>query len=221
MRGVMRNATKGVLILGAGGFARELLCYLRSVRSGEAVAGFASDDHSQHGEEILGLPVLGAMDALDLDAYHLLCGVGSPLLKQRFVGRAPSARFTQLLELQSPALRGFIGEGNTFGSGTVLCPGVTVTTNVHIGRHVTINLHCTIGHDAQIGDFCTLSPGVHVSGACRVGARAEFGTGSVVLPGVRVGEGCVVGAGAVVHRDLPDGVTAVGVPAKVIRRTAA
>jgi acetyltransferase-like isoleucine patch superfamily enzyme len=43
------------------------------------------------------------------------------------------------------------------------------------------------------------------------------GMGALVLPERRVGANAIVGAGAVVTRHLPDGVTAVGVPARVIR----
>ena len=49
-----------------------------------------------------------------------------------------------------------------------------------------------------------------------VGRNAFVGTGAIVLPGVRIGEGAVVGAGAVVTRDVADGTTVVGVPARVI-----
>ena len=45
-----------------------------------------------------------------------------------------------------------------------------------------------------------------------------LGGGVIVLPGVNIGENTVVGAGAVVTRDLPANVVAVGVPARVIRR---
>jgi sugar O-acyltransferase (sialic acid O-acetyltransferase NeuD family) len=208
-----------VLILGAGGFARELLGYFRRYAGPDAVAGFASDNPMQHGRELLGVPVLGAMDGLDLTAYLLICGVGSPALKHRFVARAASATFAQLLPTEPLPFSIFVGDDTTFGPGTLLCPGVSVTTNVAVGAHVTINLGCTIGHDVRIGDFCTLSPGVHLSGACHIGEMTELGTGVVVLPGVVIGRGCVIGAGAVVTRSLPDGVTAVGVPAKVVRRS--
>jgi acetyltransferase-like isoleucine patch superfamily enzyme len=45
-----------------------------------------------------------------------------------------------------------------------------------------------------------------------------MGIGSVLLPGVRVGAGSIVGAGAVVRKDLPADVVAVGVPAKIVRK---
>ncbi|RMF59945.1 MAG: hypothetical protein D6746_07560, partial [Bacteroidetes bacterium] len=75
-----------------------------------------------------------------------------------------------------------------------------------------------VGHDAVLGSFTTAHPGVHVSGQARTGEAVELGTGCVLLPGVRVGASTRIGAGAVVVRDLPEGVTAVGVPARPLSR---
>ena len=78
-----------------------------------------------------------------------------------------------------------------------------------------LNLHCTVGHDTVIGDFCTFSPGVHLSGNVRVEDYVECGTNSSVIPNVTLGEGCVIGAGAAVVKSIPAGKLAVGIPAKV------
>jgi acetyltransferase-like isoleucine patch superfamily enzyme len=51
----------------------------------------------------------------------------------------------------------------------------------------------------------------------RIKARAFIGVHSVIMPGVTVGAGAIVGAGSVVTRDVPDGATVVGIPAREIR----
>jgi len=83
-----------------------------------------------------------------------------------------------------------------------------------LGRHVIVNTGATIDHDCIVGDFAHIGPGVHLAGMVKVGAGAFLGIGSVVLPGLAIGEWSMVGAGAVVIRDVPDRVTAYGVPAK-------
>ena len=50
-----------------------------------------------------------------------------------------------------------------------------------------------------------------------VGDNVWLGAGVIVCPGVTIGDDTVVGAGAVVTRDLPAGVVAMGVPARVLR----
>jgi UDP-perosamine 4-acetyltransferase len=55
-----------------------------------------------------------------------------------------------------------------------------------------------------------------LTGRVRVGERAFVGAGARVLPCLRIGSDSVVGAGAVVRADVPDGTTAVGVPARLL-----
>ena len=68
-----------------------------------------------------------------------------------------------------------------------------------------------------IGDHAHIAPGVHLGGDVTIGEGTLIGIGAVVMPQRRVGAWCTVGAGAVVTRDLPDQVVAIGAPARVIR----
>ncbi len=80
-----------------------------------------------------------------------------------------------------------------------------------------MNLAVTIGHDSSLGDFVTLSPGTNVSGNVQLDEGVETGTNVGIIPGIEIGAWSIVGAGAVVTRNLPANVTAVGAPAKVIK----
>jgi maltose O-acetyltransferase len=87
----------------------------------------------------------------------------------------------------------------------------------------------TIGDDVQIGPSVQLLTALHPVAAgprrakweaarpITIGHNVWLGGGVIVLPGVTIGDDTVVGAGAVVTRDLPRGVVAVGNPARVIR----
>ncbi|WP_323908821.1 acyltransferase [Aeromonas caviae] len=111
--------------------------------------------------------------------------------------------------------------------------------NVHIGCGTTLNEGVYIsGHDSvTIGKFVSLSAGakiitaylspekildkdktdIHQSKPVTIGDYSQIGAGAIVLPGVRIGTGVIVAAGAVVTKDIEDGVIVAGVPAKVIR----
>ena len=79
--------------------------------------------------------------------------------------------------------------------------------------------------DARIGAHCTLRHGVTIGnrfeggGAPVIGDNVELGAYAQVLGGVRIGNDCRIGAMSLVLCDVPDGCTAVGVPAHVIRPT--
>ena len=102
--------------------------------------------------------------------------------------------------------------------GGVICAGCLVTTNIRIGRHVLLNLACTVGHEANIGDYSAFMPPCNVSGEVRIGNGNFWGTGAKIINRCTVGDNVVIGAGAVVITDIPDNVTAVGVPVKIVKR---
>jgi serine acetyltransferase len=80
-----------------------------------------------------------------------------------------------------------------------------------------------VGHDARIGDFTTLTYGVHVSGWVHIGKRVFVGAGAVIINGTEdapltIGDDVVIGAGAVVTKPVVAGLTVVGVPARPLQK---
>ena len=92
-----------------------------------------------------------------------------------------------------------VSECATIGDGSVVAEHAVVTAETKIGRFVKINTAATVTHECVIGDYATIAP------------RA------VLLGRVRVCENAYVGAGAVVTKNVPDGETWVGVPAKKLK----
>ncbi|MBN1946984.1 MAG: acetyltransferase [Bradymonadales bacterium] len=216
-----------IAIYGAGGFARELAWLIEQIgeidRSIEPVC-YVDDNLQKQNTVLNGLPILSLEEArARFPSARIVGGVGSPATRKLLVEKAASLGF-EFATVVHP--RAEISRWIELGSGTVICAGCILTTNIRLGRHVQINLDCTIGHDVIMGDYTTLAPGVHVSGWVHMGKRVYVGTGAVFLHGTQdrplvIGDDTVVGAGAVVTRPVPPQVTVVGVPARPIGQSKA
>jgi UDP-N-acetylbacillosamine N-acetyltransferase len=103
-----------------------------------------------------------------------------------------------------------VGEGTLIAAGAVLGPGTI------IGNQVIINTAATVDHECIIEDGVHVCPGAHLAGCVRVGRGAWIGLGTNVKDDVQVGAHSIVGAGSLVLKDIPEGVVAYGVPAKVV-----
>ncbi len=215
----LRAATGGrrVVLVGAGALGRDSMSVFHALQAqdpGWRVVGFVDDREELWGREILGVPVVGGLDWLrdapdDLEA---LLTVGMPDDRQALAERlSPSVRWATVVH-PTAVLTPWV----VIGEGSLVMARATFTVSVRLGRHVVVNPGCTVAHDVEIGDFAYLSPGVDLAGRVVVEERAHLGTGAVVIPGVRIGAGATIGAGAVVIRDVPPGVTAVGVPSRVL-----
>lgn len=222
---MQRPVGRRVVIVGAGGHGRDTLdvfqaCNVAAPGSWD-VLGFISEVEGEHGRTVAGAPVLGGwtwFERQDRAAWPLVaCAVGDPAVRLRLVARATELGLSFASVVHPAAV---VPPNAVVGIGTLISAGVMTTSSMRLGAHVILNLGCTVAHDAVLGDFVTLAPGVHVSGHVQIGAGCDLGTGAVVLPKVRIGARSIVGAGAVVTRDLPADVTAVGVPARVIKQRA-
>jgi sugar O-acyltransferase (sialic acid O-acetyltransferase NeuD family) len=213
-----------VAIYGGGGFAREVAWLVECCADAEGPLNaicFIDDDPLRQGHTLNGLPTFSLEEAWSRtpDA-RVVCAVGSPRTRQRMVEKAKAIGFRFATVVHPRTER---SKWIEFGEGTVVCAGNILTTNIALGAHVQINLDCTIGHDAVLGEYTTLAPGVHVSGWVHMGRRVYLGTGAVVLNGTEdapivLGDDAVVGAGACVTKSIAAGVTVVGVPAKPLLR---
>lgn len=217
----MTQSRRPVVIVGAGGFGREVLDVIEAADAASPrfrVVGFV-DDNTRHRRILAarGAVLLDDFDDLRASGAGYVVAVADPDARRKLVLRAEEAGLEPADVWHPTAVAGAV---NTIGEGMVACANVSITTNIAIGRHAHLNLNTTVGHDCVFGDFVTVNPGANISGSVTLGSGVTVGTGAVIIQGVTVGEGTMVGAGAIVTRDLPPRVVAMGAPARPVRSLA-
>jgi len=211
---------KPLYIFGAGGFGREVVWLMERINHASPIWDFKGfiDDNQAFWETRIGkYKVCGGFEFLEKqkDDIWIAVAIGNSKLREKIVGKLYSLPQVHFASLVDPSV--IIAESVEIGEGSIICAGTILTVDISIGRHNIINIDCTIGHDAILEDYVTLYPSVNISGTVHVGGITEIGTGAQVIQGVAIGQGNVIGAGSVVIKDLENDVTAVGIPAQVIK----
>lgn len=206
-----------VVIVGAGGHGRVILDILRAAGQHRAV-GYIDADPSLAGTTVTGLPVFGHLNVL-------------PKLRQQRIGGAivaigdSSARISYARMLREHGFEmvnaihptATISPSATLGKNVVVAAHAVIGPDTSIADSCIINTASVVDHECQIHAGCHICPGAILAGRVQVLEGSFIGLGAKIIQCLTIGRQAIIGAGAVVIEEIPDGATAVGVPARVIR----
>jgi sugar O-acyltransferase (sialic acid O-acetyltransferase NeuD family) len=207
----------GLVVIGAGGFARETAQAVRD--TGEfKLLGHLDDNPALHGTEVDGVPVLGGCDLVhDLPEARVVICVGNP---RDYAGRArlvrrlglPTDRYATVIHPTAA-----VSATSVIGPGSVLLAHCVLTAAVRLGAQVAVMPHVVLTHDDVVEDYATLTSGVRLGGGVRLERGAYVGSGALVREGTTVGAWSQIGMGSSVLGDVPPGEVWVGSPARRLR----
>lgn len=206
---------KNIIILGAGGYAQEVLWVVDDINSvlptWDFIGFIDPIDPGRKGQLHYDRQVLGGWDDVSRqEEIYFACGIGSPesRAKECFEGERRGYRPATLIHPSVIAARHVqIGEGTVIGARCVLAPYAI------LGRHCALNIGVTVGHDSRMGDFCVLSPGAQLLGAAELSERVFLGANATVYPKRKVGAGSIIAANSFLLTNLGPGLSVIGVPA--------
>ena len=203
-----------VIIIGTGGHAG-VLCEVLRMRGIVVSASIARDPPSKEWlEKYQHLGQERILEGLDPSGVSLVNGVGSAgstELHIRVFEYAKGLGFSFLSVIHPKSI---IAESALLNEGVQIMAGAVVQTGAQLGRNVLINSGAIVDHDCRIGPHCHVATGASLSGAVVLGEGVHVGTGASIIQEANIGARVIVGAGAVVTRDVPEGQTMVGVPAR-------
>lgn len=202
-----------MIVAGAGGHALELLDILISQALTDNLYFYDGINSIKIFQDKY--PVLNTLDQVEekfSEDPRFVLGTGNP--KVRF-------KFYQDFSKIGGILFSVKGSGIAYSNFAVnsdadifnLC---FIGAQTQIGKGTLINTGAQIHHEVTIGEFSEINPGAVLLGKVVVGSFCSIGANATILPKVKIGNNVIVGAGSVVTHDVPDGVTVVGVPGRII-----
>lgn len=203
---------KKIIILGAGGFAREVIWLIEEINKKHQlfeILGVISNEE----DEKINYKYLGNDDVLksyDCKDIGLVLAIGSVKIRRKIINKINQMKFDYPNIIANDCI---LGNHIKLGQGNIICSHTILTTDIMIGNFNIINLSCTIGHDVIMNDFNTINPGSNISGNVKIENLTEIGTGSKIIQGISIGKENILGAGCVVVKNTEPCSTYVGVPA--------
>ena len=198
-----------LIIVGAGGHGKVIAD--NAMRNGYTDISFIDDRATG---ECMGFSIIGVCEELPKlndGKTDFVIGIGNNAIRKK-IAQVYDVNWVTLVH---PSAQ--IAVNVYIGRGTVLMAGAVVNACAMIGEHCIINTCAVIEHDNVIEDYVHISPKAALGGTVRIGTGTHVGIGATVVNNVGICANCIVGAGAVVIRNIVNGGTYVGVPARKIR----
>jgi sugar O-acyltransferase (sialic acid O-acetyltransferase NeuD family) len=207
-----------VVIVGAGGFAREVECLLPEFMHDTTfqLKGFLGKDQGVDSEIDISDRLLG-----DPESYRpskndrFVLAIGNMEARRRTVA-AIQDKQGKFLTLVHP--KAFVAKTAKLDEGVLVYPFATVSNNAKLACGVKLNYYASVGHDTQLGRYCLLAPYATVNGFAVLEDEVYLSTHSTVAPQVRVGSRSKLSANSAAMKDVPANQLVFGVPGRVVRR---
>lgn len=208
---------KKLLIIGAGGFGREVLGYALDIPKEQRnweIYGFLDDNpNALDGYDLEYKIVSSIKEYIPKKDEVFICALGEPKLKLK-ICREFESKGAMFISLIHPTA--IIGRTSTYGNGLIMAPYSVITENICLGKYVTINIFSGFGHNSKAEDGCTLSSHCDITGYAYLEEGVFLGSHVSILPNVKIGRCTRVGAGSVVIKNVSPNVVVFGNPAKII-----
>lgn len=197
-------------IVGAGGHAKVVVALAEA--AGYQIARIY-DDASGPLASVLGHRVDGTVAELpDTSEVLAVIAIGSNTVRRKIAARFTHIHWAALIHPTA-----WVSPGVSVGAGSIIMAGSVIQPGTEIGRHVIVNTSASVDHDCRLHDYAHVAPGCRLAGNVHFGEGVFAGLGSGFTPGSTVGAWTVIGAGALVNSPIPANVTAVGLPARVVK----
>ncbi|MEM8680199.1 MAG: acetyltransferase [Planctomycetota bacterium] len=207
-----------LIIVGAGGFAREMHGLLPSFNLGPHVRfrGYLAQDTGVAARTDVSDQILASPEDYQPQAHdRFVLAIGNMPARQRVVD-ALQQKAGRFLTLVHPLA--MVADSAQLDEGVIVYPFAAVSNGAHLGEFTKLNYYASAGHDSVTGRCCLLAPYATINGFARLADYVYLSTHSTVAPQVQVGSQSILSANSAAMHDVPEHSFVFGVPGRVTRR---
>jgi len=207
---------KKIIIVGAGGYGRELLQWIKDINEASLtweIAGFIDENLQALDGLECDYPVIGRIaDWQPKEDEVFTLAIGNPKNKEKIVTmmKAKGAVFVDVIHPTAT-----LTQFSKHGEGLVMFPNAKLSVNSQVGNFVTI-LSSGIGHDVEIGDYSTISGICSILPNVKIGKRVFLAANVAITYGVTIGDDAYLGLGSIVVKDIVQGQKTFCNPARIL-----
>lgn len=201
-------------IYGAGGLGAETVDILKSAlkfKKTNSVDLRFIDDSGQK-NSIFGLPVHAYEDCT---FGKVTIAIGEPAIRKKIFEKIEKSSL-KISSILAPSA--VISSNCQIENGVIVGPLCSIQARAEIKTNVAVNTMAIIGHDVTVGKNAVISSMANLGGGVVIGDNSYIGMGALIKEGINIGSNSIIGMGSVVYNDIPDGMIALGNPARVARK---
>ena len=203
----------------AGGFGTEIMDLARRVNRLESRwEEICFIDDIRQGDEYYGAKLLTfpkVLDSYDINSFEISIANGEPFTRKDLCDKINNAGIKLATLIDNTAI---VSPTAKLGAGVTVSAYCFVSSLAIVQGNTILNTDALVGHDVNIAQNCVLSSAVNIGGNCSIGENTYIGMGSQIKEETTIGKGVIIGMGSIVHSDIPDGMIALGNPARPMRR---
>lgn len=207
---------KKIIIIGAGGYGRELLQWIKDINQVSPtweIAGFIDDNPQALDGIECDYSIIGRIvDWQPEEDEEFVLALGNPETKEKVVAmmKTRGAVFTNVIHPTAT-----LTQFSKHGEGLVMFPYAKLSVNSRVGDFVTI-LSSGIGHDVEVGDYSTISGMCSILPNVKIGKRVFLAANVAITYDVKIGDDAYLGLGSIIVKDIAEGQKTFCNPARIL-----
>lgn len=210
-------------IYGTGGFAREVMPILKEQCPNEENIFIVHKKYMQNENSINGCPLMSYEDFIKISSRdkNVTIAISDTAIRAKVSDQVDNDHIKQKNIISKTSI---IMDNVSISDGVIICPFVTLTSNIKIGKNFHANIYSYVAHDCLIGENVTFAPSVKCNGNVIIEDNVFIGTGAIIKQGKKdnplvIGANSIISAGSFVTKNVSKSTTVFGNPAKILSKS--